>query len=114
MKLVSRAWDADIRGREQHQSVPTTTIVAQAMRAGQNTLIFRQADPLCADTHPADLPCRIADHQREISDRPNDHSACADKGIPANCDAANDCGIGADGGIVPDQGLDQRVADFLI
>ncbi len=62
-----------------------------------------QAFSMAAD--PADLAGRVADDEREGFDVFGDDSTGADKRVFAKFDAADDSGVGADGGSFFDEGL---------
>ena len=55
----------------------------------------RQVEPLAVPAHPADLPRRHADHQREVRHVACHHRAGADEGMTPDRRAAHDGAVGA-------------------
>ena len=78
-------------------------VLGAASRASALGTLDLQADP--APAHPADYFGGIAEHQGEIGNIFGDHSPRADKAIGADGMAAENGGIGADGGAFLNQSL---------
>lgn len=76
-----------------HQPHLTRSVFFSAQWAGHGTFI----NPLAALACPADLPSRIANHERVVRNILCHHGTSADKRITANCMAAYDGAIGAKG-----------------
>ena len=112
--LIIRKCGAAVRLRAPHREVsckqcadlafqPVTLTRRRTGRFGG--AFHRKVEALAVAAHPADLPGRHADHQREGRHVAIDDGAGADEGVFPDRVAADDGAIGPEGGAAPDQGV---------